>query len=134
MDIKRFLRGPIIWIVLVVIGLVVALQILMAPGYHAVTTEQGLSLLKGDTVSKVVTHDPDQLVDMTLSTPYQGNKLVQFYYVAPRGTEVINAITKSGVNYDDEVDQNTIWSTIGGLIFPLVLFAVVVFFLFRGMQ
>src|ERR1700710_2547030 len=134
MDIKRFLRGPIIWIVLVVIGLVVAFQILTAGGFHSVTTEQGLSLLKGDTVSKAVIHDPDQFVDLTLSTPYQGNKLVQFYYVAPRGPEVVPAVAKSGVAYDDQVDQGSIWSTIGGLILPLLLFGVVVFFLFRGMQ
>ena len=63
MDIKRFLRGPIIWIVLVVIGLVVAFQILTAGGFHSITTEQGLTLLKGDSVTKVVTHDPDQFVD-----------------------------------------------------------------------
>jgi cell division protease FtsH len=74
-----------------------------------------------------------------LTTPYKGNKLVQFYYVAPRGPEVIAAINKAAsdnpsLTYDDTVDQSSIWSTIGGLILPLLLFGVVVFFLFRGMQ
>jgi len=139
MDIKRLLRGPILWIVVVGILLWIAASFLLVPGYHGISTQAGLNLLKGDTVSKIATHDPDQYVDLTLSTPYKGNKLVQFYYVAPRGPEVVAAINKAasdnpGVSYDDEVDQSSIWSTIGGLILPLLLFGVVVFFLFRGMQ
>ena len=134
MDIKRLVRGPILWIVVVGILLWVAASFLLVPGYHSVSTQEGLNLLKGNTVTKAVTHDPDQFVDLTLSTPYKGSKLVQFYYVTPRGPEVIADITKSGVPYDDAVDQSSIWSTIGGLILPLLLFGVVVFFLFRGMQ
>ncbi|HEY1532351.1 MAG TPA: ATP-dependent zinc metalloprotease FtsH [Galbitalea sp.] len=134
MDIKRLLRGPLVWIVVVAALLWIAASFLLAPGYHQISTQEGLNLLKGDTVSKAVTHDPDQYVDLTLSQAYKGNKLVQFYYVAPRGTEVISAINASKVPYDDLVDQSSIWTTIGGLIVPLLLFGVVVFFLFRGMQ
>jgi cell division protease FtsH len=134
MDIKRLLRGPLVWIVVVAALLWIAASFLLAPGYHGISTQAGLNLLKGDTVSKAVIHDPDQYVDLTLSQPYKGSKLVQFYYVAPRGPEVVSAVAASKVPYDDSVDQSSIWSTIGGLILPLLLFGVVVFFLFRGMQ
>ncbi len=139
MDIKRFLRGPIIWIVLFVVGLIVAFQLLTAGGYHSITTQQGLNLLKGDTVTKISTHDPEQYVQMTLSSSFDGSKLVQFYYVEPRGSQVIAAIDKAAADnpkltYDDEVDQSTIWSTIESFVVPLLLFGVIVFFLFRGMQ
>jgi cell division protease FtsH len=134
MDIKRLFRGPLLWIVLAGVALWIAASFLLTPGYHGISTQEGLNLLKGDTVSKAVTHDPDQYVDLTLSQAYKGSKLVQFYYVAPRGPEVVAAINASKVPYDDNVDQSSIWSTIGGLILPLLLFGVVVFFLFRGMQ
>ena len=45
-----------------------------------VSTEKGLDLLKGGTVTKVVNTDGDQRVDMTLSKPYKGSENVQFYY------------------------------------------------------
>jgi cell division protease FtsH len=139
MDIKRLLRGPLVWIVVVAVLLWIAASFLLAPGFHGISTQEGLNLLKGSTVSKIQTHDPDQYVDLTLSQSYKGSKMVQFYYVAPRGPEVVTAINKAaadnpGLAYDDQVDQSSIWSTIGGLILPLLLFGVVVFFLFRGMQ
>jgi cell division protease FtsH len=139
MDIKRLLRGPLVWIVVVAVLLWIAASFLLAPGFHGISTQEGLNLLKGSTVSKIQTHDPDQYVDLTLSQSYKGSKTVQFYYVAPRGPEVVTAINKAaadnpGLAYDDQVDQSSIWSTIGGLILPLLLFGVVVFFLFRGMQ
>jgi cell division protease FtsH len=134
MDIKRLLRGPFVWIVVVLGLLWIAASFLLAPGYHAVSTQEGLNLLKGGTVSKVAIHDPDQYVDLTLNQPYKGSKLVQFYYVEPRGADVVAAVDASKVPYDDSVDQGSIWTTIGGLILPLLLFGVVVFFLFRGMQ
>ena len=134
MDIKRLLRGPVVWIVIVGVVLWIAVSVFLAPSFHSISTQAGLNLLKGDTVTKAVTHDPDQFVDLTLSTPYQGSKLVQFYYVAPRGAEVIADINKSGVKYDDAVDQTSIWSTLAGFLLPLLLFGVVIFFLFRGMQ
>ena len=112
MDIKRLLRGPIVWIVVVVALLWAAGSFLLAPGPHGISTQAGLSLLKGDTVSKAVIHDPDQYVDLTLSQPYKGSTLVQFYYVAPRGPEVVSAVAAAKVPYDDSVDQSSIWSTI----------------------
>ncbi|HEY2644307.1 MAG TPA: ATP-dependent zinc metalloprotease FtsH [Galbitalea sp.] len=135
MDFKRLFRGPFVWIVLVIVLLGIGYAVLQtAAGYKTIQTEQGLSLLKGGTVTNAVTHDPDQFVDLTLSTPYKGTKLVQFYYAAPRGDEVINAINESGAKYNDQVDQTSIWSTLWSLAVPLVLFGIVVFILFRGMQ
>ncbi|HEY5320327.1 MAG TPA: hypothetical protein VIJ76_05570, partial [Galbitalea sp.] len=64
MDIKRLLRGPLVWIVIAAAVLWIAASFLLAPGYHAVTTQEGLNLLKGGTVSKAVTHDPDQFVNL----------------------------------------------------------------------
>ena len=50
MDFKRILRGPIIWII-VVIGLVWgAVTLVTASNFREITTQEGLSLLGGDTV------------------------------------------------------------------------------------
>jgi cell division protease FtsH len=139
MDIKRFLRGPLIWILIVVAILIGAFSLFNSQGPQTIKTYQGISLLEGGTVKSVTSIDPDQEVDLVLNKPY-GNygEKVKFDYVAPRGADVITAIddarAKFGTTYNDTVDTSSIWSTLAGLIVPLLLFGAVVFFLFRGMQ
>jgi cell division protease FtsH len=139
MDFKRIFRGPAVWIVLAIVLIIVASTLLTQSGTRQITTEQGLNLLKGTTVSSVKTVDPEQRVDLVLSKPYKTyGEQVQFYYVAPRGAEVISAInaahSKNGVKYDDDVEQTSFFSSLLGVLVPFGIIAIVFFFLFRGMQ
>jgi cell division protease FtsH len=139
MDYKRLFRGPVVYVALAVVAIIIAFSYIQsASGFQAVTTQQGLSLLSGGTVVTAKTVDPEQRVDLTLSKPF-GNygKEVQFYYVAPRGADVIAAIdasVKHGTKYNDTVDTPSIWSSLLTFIIPLLLIGFVFFFLLRGMQ
>ena len=100
MDFKRIFRGPILYIVIAVIVVWVGSSLLTGSGFRQITTQQGLELLKGDNIQAVKIIDGDNRVDITLQKADSdlGNaKQVQFYYVTPRGEDVIAAIDRCRV-------------------------------------
>jgi len=142
MDFKRIFRGPRIYIVLGAIILIVGFNLLSAAGgFKQVTTQQGLELLSGSTVDTVKIVDGEQRVDLTLTKAYvddekvdQGTQ-VQFYYVAPRGDEVVEAINSAdGVTFDYEVPQTNWFTSLLGILIPFLLIGLIFWFLFSSMQ
>ncbi|MGV3713612.1 ATP-dependent zinc metalloprotease FtsH [Pseudolysinimonas sp.] len=141
MDFKRILRGPIIWILAGIIVLVIAFQLIGSLGGNKeITTQQGLQLLAGDTVTDVKIVDGEQRVDLTLNDDFvtaddvnQGTR-VQFYYVAPRGAEVVEAINGSSAKFDDEVPQTNWFISLISILFPFLLVGLIIWFLFSSMQ
>jgi cell division protease FtsH len=135
MDMKRIFRGPIVWVVLAVVIVYFGSTLLTGSGFREVTTQQGLDLLKGQTVASAKIVDGEQRVDLTLNKADGDNgKLVQFYYVAPRGTEVVNAINSSGTKFNDEVPQTNFFTSLIGILLPFLIIGVIFYFLFMRMQ
>src|SRR5690606_855217 len=119
--------------------LIVGFNLLTASGFRAITTQQGLELLSGSTVDKVKIVDGEQRVDLTLSKAYVADDVelgtqVQFYYVAPRGEEIVTAITDSKASFDDEVPQTNWFTSLLGILIPFLLIGVIFWFLFSSMQ
>ncbi|MFT4285721.1 MAG: AAA family ATPase, partial [Protaetiibacter sp.] len=139
MDFKRIFRGPLVYIVLGAIILIVGFNLLTASGFRSITTQQGLELLNGSTVEKVKIVDGEQRVDLTLDKAYSVDDVdygtqVQFYYVAQRGEEVVTAITDSKAKFDDEVPQTNWFTSLLGILIPFLLIGVIFWFLFSSMQ
>jgi cell division protease FtsH len=135
MDFKRIFRGPIVYIVLAVVLVWVGSSLLTGTGFREVSTQKGLDLLQGDTVSSAKIVDGEQRVDLTLSKADGDNgSQVQFYYVAPRGTEVVEAITASNADFNDEVPQTSFLSSLIGILLPFLIIGVIFYFLFMRMQ
>jgi len=140
MDVKRILRGPLIWI-LVVIGLgLLAFQLFTAAtSYRPITTQQGLELLEGSTVVKAKIFDGEQRVDLVLSADFTADKVdygknVQFYYVTQRGADVIQAITASKAEFDDQAPQSNWLTGLLTILIPLGLIAVLFWFMLSSAQ
>jgi cell division protease FtsH len=139
MNLKKFLRGPLVYIAVAIIVVSVGFSLLGGSGFRAVTTQQGLELLNGSTVEKVKIVDGEQRVDLTLSKAYVADDVelgtqVQFYYVAPRGEEIVTAITDSKASFDDEVPQTNWFTSLLGILIPFLLIGVIFWFLFSSMQ
>src|SRR3954470_20960509 len=93
MDIKKITRNPLFYVLMIGFLLVVGFSLISSlGGAKQISTQEGLKLLSGSTVSEVVNTDGDQRVDMKLSKPYEGANDVQFYYVTARADEVVTAI------------------------------------------
>ena len=136
MDIKRIFRGPIIYIVLAIAVVWIGSSLLTASGFREITTQEGLDLLKGNTVESAKIVDGEQRVDLTLSKADGDNGTkVQFFYVAPRGPEVIDAINAANLeNFDDEVPQTNFFTSLLGILLPFLIIGVIFYFLLSRMQ
>ncbi|MFB2554549.1 ATP-dependent zinc metalloprotease FtsH [Herbiconiux liangxiaofengii] len=137
MNAKRILRSPIPYILLGAIALWIGFSLITGAGYQQVTTQQGLGFLSSGKVSEATVVDGEQRVDLTLSSPDDtyGSK-VQFYYVAPRGTEVVNAVTDANPSdgFNDEVPQANWFLSALGLLLPIILIGAFFWFMLSGMQ
>ena len=136
MDFKRIFRGPIIYIVLAIAAVWIGSSLLTGSGFKEVTTQEGLDLLKGATVESAKIVDGEQRVDLTL-TKADGDKgtQVQFYYVQPRGTEVIDAINAANLkNFNDEVPQTNFFTSLLGILLPFLIIGVIFYFILTRMQ
>jgi cell division protease FtsH len=137
MNLKKIYRGPILYIVLAVVAVWIGSSLLTMSGFKETTTEKGLALLHDDKVASAVVVDGDQRVDLTLTKPDAklGDK-VQFYYVEPRGPEVVKAVTDADLpkGYNDQVPQpNWLLSALGFLL-PVLLIGVFFWLMLSGMQ
>ncbi len=136
MDIKRILRGPILYIILAIAAVWIGTSLLTGSGFKQITTQEGLSLLKGNSVASAKIVDGEQRVDLTLSAADGANgKQVQFYYVAPRGAEIVDAINGANLkSFDDEVPQTNFFTSLLGILLPFLIIGVVFYFLLSRMQ
>jgi cell division protease FtsH len=137
MDFKKLTRNPILYVVLIGIFLIVGFSLITnLNGAKQISTQQGLELLNGNTVSEVTTTDGDQRVDMTLSSPFEGASDVQFYYVSARADEVVSAIDKAAPadGYNDVVPRPSWFDGFLSLLIPLLLLGVLFWFILSSAQ
>ncbi|MGH3705245.1 MAG: ATP-dependent metallopeptidase FtsH/Yme1/Tma family protein, partial [Agromyces sp.] len=67
MNIKKILRGPIIYILLAIVAVWIGSSLITASGFKEVSTQEGLELLKDGKVSAVKIVDGENRVDLTLA-------------------------------------------------------------------
>jgi cell division protease FtsH len=134
---KKILSGPFIWIFVAIAVLIIGSSLVNTSGFQQVDTKTGLSMIADGKAQSVKVLDVDQRVDVVLNTPDpKYGKQVQFYFVAARGTQVVDAIASANIKdgYNDEV-PNTPWyiSLLGSLI-PFIIIGAIFWFLMSGLQ
>ncbi|MER7797340.1 ATP-dependent zinc metalloprotease FtsH [Microbacterium sp. NPDC096154] len=137
MDFKKLTRNPLIYVLLIGVLLIVGFSLISSlTGTKQITTQQGLELLGGDTVEKVLITDGDQRVDLQLSKPYEDATDVQFYYVEARADEVVSAIEQAAPKdgFNDAVPRATIWDSLLSLLLPMLLLGLLFWFLLSSAQ
>ncbi|PPF80575.1 cell division protein FtsH [Subtercola sp. Z020] len=137
MSLRRVFRSPIPYIILGAIALWVGFGLITGSGFQQVSTQQGLQFLKDGKVSEALIIDGEQRVDLTLATADSkyGDK-VQFYYVAPRGSEVIDAVTAAAPTdgFNDQVPQTNWFLSLLGILLPVLLIGAFFWLMLSGMQ
>jgi cell division protease FtsH len=137
MNIKKILRGPIIYILLAIVAVWIGSSLITASGFREVSTQEGLELLKDDKVSAVKIVDGENRVDLTLAEADEKlGSQVQFYYVTPRGPDIISAIDAADPadGFNDEVPQPNWFLSMLGILLPLVLIGLFFWIMLSGMQ
>ncbi|AMB57570.1 ATP-dependent zinc metalloprotease FtsH [Microterricola viridarii] len=137
MNVKKLLRGPLLYIVLAVVAVWIGSSLITMSGFRQVSTQEGLAFLKDGKVASAKIVDGEQRVDLTLTTadPKLGDQ-VQFYYVAPRGPEVVDAVTTANPpkGFDDEVPQPNWLLSLLGILLPVLLIGLFFWWMLSSMQ
>ncbi|GGI45548.1 cell division protease FtsH [Agromyces flavus] len=137
MNLKKILRGPILYIVLAIVAVWIGSSLITQSGFREVSTQKGLELLDQGKVASVKIVDVENRVDLTLTEAEKDlGTQVQFYYVTPRGEDVINAVDAANPadGYDDEVPQPNWFLSMLGVLLPLVLIGLFFWIMLSGMQ
>ncbi|MDE0545176.1 ATP-dependent zinc metalloprotease FtsH [Microbacterium sp. C7(2022)] len=137
MNFKKITRNPFFYALLIGVMLIVGFSLISSlTGTKQITTQEGLELLAGDTVTEAGITDGDQRVDLKLSSPYEGADDVQFYYVDARAEEVVDAINAAAPadGFNDTVPRATWFDGFLSLILPILLLGLLFWWLLSSAQ
>lgn len=144
MDVKRYFRGPVMWIVLAVLAVVVLMQVVgSSGGYKTVDTGQVIAAINDNKVesAKLTTGD-EQTIKVTLKDgeKVKDSSKIQASYIGDQGVTIANTLQ---TKYQDKqipdgytvspTKQNAFVGILLSLL-PFVLIVVVFLFLMNQMQ
>ncbi|HLS74685.1 MAG TPA: ATP-dependent zinc metalloprotease FtsH, partial [Actinomycetaceae bacterium] len=134
---KKLLRGPFVWVAVVLLLAYLGAQMLSGDAPAEIDTSEGLELLRGDTVEQVEVNDTTQRVELVLSEDFEDvGDLVAFYYAVPQGETVMEAISAADPEqgYNTEVPQPSVWASVLGFLLPMLIILAIFWFLLSRMQ
>ncbi len=142
MNVKKLARGPLLWILLPVVLLLIALNFLRGGGVQTIDTSDGMTLLRGDTVEQAEITEGYQRVQLTLTEPFTDasdtdrGESVQFYYVTPQADEVADLIAAAEPEqgFNSVVPSTPWWSSFLTTFIFLALIIGVFWFVMSRMQ
>ncbi|MFE9771486.1 ATP-dependent zinc metalloprotease FtsH [Streptomyces sp. NPDC005931] len=144
MDVKRYFRGPVMWIVLAVLAVVVLMQVVgSSGGYKTVDTGQVVQAINENKVeqAKLTTGD-EQIIKVQLKDgqKVEGSSKIQASYIGDQGVTIASTLQDKFQNKQipdgytvSPSKQNAFVSILLSLL-PFVLIVVVFLFLMNQMQ
>ncbi|MFJ8000238.1 ATP-dependent zinc metalloprotease FtsH [Streptomyces sp. NPDC096310] len=144
MDVKRYFRGPVMWIVLAVLAVVVLMQVVgSSGGYKTVDTGEVVQAIDKNQAEQVkLTTGDDQIikVDLKDGLKVKGSDKIQASYIGTQGSSLAATLQTKFQNGDitkgytvSPSKQSPFLSVLFSLL-PFVLIVVVFLFLMNQMQ
>ncbi|MGW2258903.1 ATP-dependent zinc metalloprotease FtsH [Streptomyces sp. NPDC001780] len=144
MDVKRYFRGPVMWIVLAVLAVVVLMQVVgSSGGYKTVDTGQVVQAIDKNQAEQVkLTTGDEQIikVDLKDGQKVNGSDKIQASYIGNQGSSLASTLQKKYQSGDitkgytvSPSKQSPFVSVLLSLL-PFVLIVVVFLFLMNQMQ
>ncbi|MFF5567995.1 ATP-dependent zinc metalloprotease FtsH [Streptomyces sp. NPDC012623] len=144
MDVKRYFRGPVMWIVLAVLAVVVLMNVVgSGSGYKTVDTGEVVQAISKNQAEQVkLTTGDDQVikVDLKSGVKVKGSDKIQASYIGSQGSQLAQTLQTKFQNGDiskgytvSPTKQSPFLSVLFSLL-PFVLIVVVFLFLMNQMQ
>jgi len=137
MNAKRFLRGPLFWILLAVLLVLVGSSLVSGiGGPERIDTSQAVADIQGDRVEKAVITDGDQVLELTL----KDGTVVTSQYVTGQGVELQRLLQEKASagqlpgGYNVVVPQDNIFLSLIFTLLPFALLILLLFFFMSQMQ
>ncbi|MEO6509874.1 MAG: ATP-dependent metallopeptidase FtsH/Yme1/Tma family protein, partial [Nocardioides sp.] len=129
---KRLLKGPWLWIVIAVIGVLLALQYLTpSGGYDEITTSELRTYISAGQVKEITFVDGDQLMKATLngSVSRDGGDKVEAHWIDGQQEGLVNLVDEqvTAGTIEKANSENPQPSLLGSILATLLPFALIVF-------
>jgi len=137
LKLKKFVRGPWLWIALALSVVLIGSSLMNTEQYTKVDTQVGLELIESGQAKTVKIFDGDQRVDVVLSAAHpEYGEQVQFYFVSGRSVAVAEAISNSTISdgWSDEVPRTPWYLALLGSLLPFVIILALFWFLMSSMS
>ena len=139
---KRIFKGPWLWSIVLVVGVLLALQFLVATDeYDEISTSQMNDYIASGEISEIKFIDGDQKIEATLDDSVQrdGGSKVMTYWLSETQDEIEQAVAEQVDNgeiesYTTEVAQPSVVGSILSMLLPLLIIIVVFLWLMNSMQ
>jgi cell division protease FtsH len=130
--VRRYFRGPIFWIIVVVLAVLVGAQLLSSTGgYQKVDTSRVIQEINNGNVKSATNIGTDQTIQLVLKN---GDK-IQSQYVTDNGNYIAQQLRgQDGVTYDDQIPQQSVWVGLVVSLLPIAIIVLLFFFLMNNMQ
>lgn len=133
---KKFVRGPWLWILLAVSVVFVGSSLLNTQQFVKVDTQVGIEMIESGKAKSVQIFDGDQRVDVVLTQedPEFGSQ-VQFYFVSGRAQAIAQIVSDAYIaeGWTDEVPRTPWYLALLGSILPLIIILALFWFLMGAM-
>ena len=137
MKLKKFIKGPWLWIALALSVVFIGSSLLSSTQYQRVDTQVGLELIAQGQAKKVTVIDGDQRVDVQLaSVNSEYGEFVQFFYVSGRAGSVAEIVAEANISegWTDEVPTTPWLLALLGSLLPLIIILALFWFLMSSMS
>jgi cell division protease FtsH len=137
MDVKRYFRGPVVWVLLVIVAVLLVTSISSATGgYKKVDTSDALEQIDRGNVKTAKLVDRDQRIELELRKPAAGQTKIQADYVQARQRELVDALLKNepSEGFTDSVPRTSWLVTLFINFLPILILAFLILFFFNQMQ
>jgi cell division protease FtsH len=144
MDVKRYFRGPVMWIVLAVLAVVVLMQVVSTGGgYKTVDTGQVVQAIDKNQAEQVkLTTGDDQVVKVDLKNGQKvaGSDKIQASYIGNQGVDLAKTLQQKfdagqiDKGYTVSPSKQSPFLSVVLSLLPFVLLVIVFLFLMNQMQ
>ncbi len=133
---KKFLRGPWLWIAIALTVVFVGSSLMNTQQYTKVDTQVGLEMISSGQAEKVTIFDGDQRVDVVLrNEDAEYGKMVQFFFVSGRAETVADTVALAQISegWTDEVPSTPWILALLGSLLPFIIILALFWFLMGSM-
>jgi len=138
MDVKRYFRGPVVWVLLVIVAVLLVTSISSATGgFKKVDTSLAVAQIESGNVKTAKLVDRDQRIELELKkADTDGDTKIQADYVQARQRELVQALAdnKPSEGYTDSVPRTSWLVTLFINFLPILILAFLILFFFNQMQ
>src|SRR6201986_4385139 len=110
MNRKRILRSWWLWAAVILFAFLILPNLLSSgSGYHSVDTSVAIKQINSGNVASATQEDKEQVIQLTLKTPYQGNSKISASYPQDSANTIFNDLQRHSTPFNVKVTKENAW-------------------------